>query len=69
MSDNTWELWLGLTCALILLAWAASAWARWFVARHERRRQHFERLGWDSMQDHKHRVARRDACERAGLRP
>lgn len=68
MSDNTWELWLGLTCALILLAWAASAWARWFVARHERRRQHFERLGWDSMQDAKHRIARRGACERLGIK-
>ena len=69
MSDNTWELWLGLTCGLILLAWVASAWARWVVARHERRRQHFERLGWDSRQDYKHRIARRGACERAGLRP
>ena len=69
MSDNTWELWLGLTCALILLAWAASAWARWYITRHARRMQHFERLGWDSMQDAKHRIARRGACERAGLRP
>ena len=69
MIDHTWELVGLLTCGLIVAVWAASAWARWFVARHERRRQHFERLGWDSMQDHKHRVARRDACERAGLRP
>ena len=67
MSDNTWELWLGLTCGLILLAWVASAWARWVVARRRRQMRDFVR-GWDSRQDFAHRVAERGKCERAGLR-
>ncbi len=69
MIDHTWELVGLLTCGLIVAVWALFAWSRWYITRHARRMQHFERLGWDSMQDHKHRVARRGQCERAGLRP
>lgn len=68
MSDNTWELWLGLTCGLILLAWAVHSLAGRYVDRH-RERMRLKRHGWDAAQDYKHRIARRGACERAGLRP
>lgn len=60
MSDNTWELWLGLTCGLILLAWVASAWARWYLRKRRDDMARFERH-WDSMQDHRRRVAERGA--------
>ena len=67
MIDHTWELVGLLTCGLIVAVWAASAWARWFVARRRRQMRDFVR-GWDSRQDFAHRVAERGKCERAGLR-
>lgn len=66
---DIYEIWAWITCGLILGVWAAFSWSRWYIERRYRRMQHFERLGWDSMQDYKHRIARRGACERAGLRP
>ena len=67
MTDRTWELWLLITCGLILAAWAAHAGSRWYLARRRRQMRALVR-GWDSRQDFVHLVAERGRCERAGLR-
>ena len=68
MTDNSWELVGLLACALILLVWALHALVHGYLARH-RARMRLKRHGWDAAQDLRHRIAKRGACERAGLRP
>lgn len=60
MIDHTWELVGLLTCGLIVAVWALFAWSRWYVRRRRRDMATFVRQ-WDSMQDHRRRVAERGA--------
>lgn len=61
----TWQLGLILTCLALVAVWLAFEWSAWYVRRRKRHMREVVRT-WDSRQDFVHRMAARDALDRAG---